>query len=351
MKKRNLIWLAVMAALLGWTAYTILKGQTPGELGAAIASADWRILALGIPVMALYLAFEAKSTHSILRALGSPQPFRKCYFYSCTGFFFSNITPSATGGQPAQVYYMNRDGVSVANGTIDMLLVTIGYHTSIVLYGGVALLTCGGLTEQLGGQVGFLLGVGFAVFIALNIAMILFLFLPNPARRLCRFGIRLAVRVRPSLDRARLEDRLDGYIEGYRQGAVVIRKTPKLLPKVLACSMGQMACTYLVPYLVYLAFGLGQFTLWQVCSLQVLCSIAVGYLPLPGAAGAAENVFLRGFQAIFGMGLVAPAMILSRTVSCYLMLVLTGLMTAVGHIRGRKLATGGCGDEEVEQAA
>ncbi len=333
MKKRNLIWLAVMAGLLGWTAYTILKGQTPAELADAILSADWRILILGIPVMALYIACEAKSTHSILRALGSPQPFRKCYFYSCTGFFFSNITPSATGGQPAQVYYMNRDGVSVANGTIDMLLVTIGYHTAIVLYGILALFLSGSLTEQLGGQVGFLLGVGFTVFIVLNIAMILFLFLPNPARRLCMFGIGVAVRVRPSLDRAKLEEKLDGYISGYRQGAVVIRKTPRLLPKVLACSLGQMACSYLVPYLVYRAFGLDGFSLFQVCALQVLVSIAVGYLPLPGSAGAAENVFLRGFLAIFGPALVAPAMILSRTVSCYLVLIVTGIITAVGHAR------------------
>ena len=336
MKKRDLICVAVMVLLLGWTAHTILKGQTPEELGQAILSADWRILLLGIPVMALFIGFEAKSTHSILRALGSPQPFRKCYFYSSVGFFFSNITPSATGGQPAQVYYMNRDGVSVANGTIDMLLVTIGYHTAILAYGVLALLTCGHLTERLGGQVGFLLGVGFTVFVVLNVAMILFLFLPNPARRLCLFCLNLAVRVRPTLNRAGLEEKLDGYISGYRQGAVVIRKTPGLLPKVLLCSLGQLGCTYLVPYLVYLAFGLGEASLWQVFSLQVLCSISVGYLPLPGAAGAAESVFLRGFQAIFGMALVAPAMILSRTVSCYLVLVVTGVVTAVGHLRGRR---------------
>ena len=41
-KKKNLIWVAVMAALLGWTVYTILKKQTPGQLAEAIASADWR---------------------------------------------------------------------------------------------------------------------------------------------------------------------------------------------------------------------------------------------------------------------------------------------------------------------
>lgn len=77
-------------------------------------SADWRILLIGVVLMAAFVAFEARSSHLILRALGTPQPYRRCYLYSSTGFFFSNITPSATGGQPAQIYYMNRDGVPVA---------------------------------------------------------------------------------------------------------------------------------------------------------------------------------------------------------------------------------------------
>lgn len=338
-QKKNWIWLAVMAALLGWTAYTILKEQTPGQLAAAITSADWRILLLAIPVMALFIGFEAKATHWILRALGRPQPYRKCYFYSCTGFFFSNITPSATGGQPAQMYYMNRDGVPPALGAIDMLLVTIGYHTAMVGYGALALLTHGELTEQLGGQIGFLLGMGFAIFFGLNVAMILFLFLPNPARKLCRALIRLAVRARPALDRAELEEKLDGHIEGYRQGAVLIRRTPSLLPKVLLMSAGQLACTYVMPYLIYRAFGMDSVSLWTAFSLQVLCAIAVGYLPLPGSAGAAEGVFLRGFAVIFGSGLVAPAMILSRTLSCYMVLIVTGIVTAAGHFRGRQPGT------------
>ncbi len=336
LKRKNLIWVALMAALLGWTAYTILKEQTPGQLAEAILSADWRVLLLGVPVMALFIGFEAKSTHWILRALDCPQPFRKCYFYSCTGFFFSNITPSATGGQPAQIYYMNRDGVPPASGTIDMLLITIGYHTAMVGYGVAALVTSQDLTERLGGRIGFLLGVGFMIFIVLNVVMILFLFRPDPARKLCRALIALAARVRPGMDRAAWEEKLDVQVEEYRRGAAVIRKTPSLFPRVLLMSAGQLGCSYGMPYLIYRAFGLTGAGLWEVFALQVLCTIAVGYLPLPGAAGAAENVFLRGFAVIFGAALVAPAMILSRTMSCYLVLVVTGIVTAVGHVRGRK---------------
>ena len=49
--KKNLIWLAVMAVLLGWTARTVFQSQTPGQLAHALGSADWRFLLLGLGLM------------------------------------------------------------------------------------------------------------------------------------------------------------------------------------------------------------------------------------------------------------------------------------------------------------
>ena len=340
MKKqtKNLLCGAAVAVLLAWTVYTILKEQTPGQLAGALLSADGRVLLLGLPLMALFLCCEAAATHAVLRALGCGQPFRRCAYYSCTGFFFSTITPSATGGQPAQILAMSRDGVPTASGALDMLLVTIGYNTAAMGWGIFALATAGGLTETLGGQVGLLLGAGLAVFALIDAAMLMFLFLPGPARRLLYGCIALGVRVYPRLDRAGLEAKADAHIAEYRRGAGLLRKAPGLLAWVLGLSALQLACSYAMPYVVYRAFGLSGFSLPQAVALQALCSLAVGYLPLPGSAGAAENVFLRGFLLIFGEGLVAPAMILSRTLSCYLVLATTAVVLLAGRTLRRRRA-------------
>ena len=334
---KNIACTGAVCALLAWTVYTIFQQQTPGQLAAALLSADWRILLLGVPLMALFVCCEAKATHSILRALGSAQPFRRCAYYSCVGFFFSTITPSATGGQPAQILAMGRDGVPTASGALDMLLVTIGYNTAAMGWGVFALCTAGHFTEGLGGQVGLLLGVGLAVFALIDAAMLMFLFLPGPAKRLLYGCIALAVRVCPRLGRAALEAKADAHIAEYRRGAQLLRKAPGLLAWVLGLSALQLACSYAMPYVVYRAFGLSGFSLWEVMALQALCAIAVGYLPLPGSAGAAENVFLRGFLLVYGQGLVAPAMILSRTLNCYLVLIATAIVLAAGRgLRRRK---------------
>ena len=334
-KVKNTLCAGVVLVLLAWTARTILREQTPGQLGAAMLSADWLVLLLGVPLMAAFLCCEAGATHAVLRALGCPQPFRRCAYYSGTGFFFSTITPSATGGQPAQAVAMKRDGVPAASGALDMLLVTIGYNTSAMVWGVAALFAADGLTERLGGRVGLLLGLGLAVFALLDAAMFLLLFLPGPAKKLLYGCIALGVRVLPRLDREGLENRAEAQLAEYRQGARLIRRSPALLARVVGLSMVQLGCSYAIPYVVYRAFGLSGFSLWEIMALQALCSIAVGYLPLPGSAGAAENVFLRGFLLIYGEGLVAPAMILTRTMSCYLVLLATGIVLTAGRVLRR----------------
>jgi len=328
---KNALCGGAVLALLAWTVYTILQQQTPGQLAAALLGADWRFLLLGVPLMALFLCCEAKATHFILRALGCPQPFRRCAYYSSVGFFFSTITPSATGGQPAQVLAMSKDGTPAASGALDMLLVTIGYNTAAMAWGVFALFTAGSLTERLGGQVGLLLGLGLAVFGLLDVAMFLFLFLPGPARKLLYGCIALAAKLYPPLDRAGLEKLADEHLREYCRGADLIRRSPALLAQVVGLSMAQLGCSYAIPYVVYRAFGLTGFSLWEMMALQALCSIAVGYLPLPGSAGAAENVFLRSFLLAFGEMLVAPAMILTRTLSCYLVLAAAGIVLAAGR--------------------
>lgn len=56
---KNIACTGAVCALLAWTVYTIFQQQTPGQLAAALLSADWRILLLGVPLMALFVCCEA----------------------------------------------------------------------------------------------------------------------------------------------------------------------------------------------------------------------------------------------------------------------------------------------------
>jgi hypothetical protein len=55
-------------------------------------------------------------------------------------------------------------------------------------------------------------------------------------------------------------------------------------------------------------------------------------LPLPGAAGVTEGCFLYMFSGLFGEELVKPALLLSRGLTFYAVLVVGGIVTLATHI-------------------
>lgn len=333
---KRLAWWAALAGLMAWTVHVVLRSQSPGELIAAMGRLRAEYLLLAVGLMGVYLCSEALCTAQILKTLGSPMPLRRCLGYSCAGFYFSTVTPSATGGQPMQVYYMARDGVPGAHGALDMLLVTICFQVVSAGYALVSFLYFPNLVEGLGGGLGVLLGLGLAMTLFLTALMVACLIQPRwmavPAMGIIDLLSRVAGEDRAALWRGRVQRQLDNY----GQGAAILRSKPTLIPRLLGLTTVQLGALYLVPYMMYLGFGLTGHTAAQMVAMQAMLSVAVAFLPLPGGMGAAESVFLQAFGLFFGADLVAPAMVLSRGVSCYGTLALTGAATLALHLHRRR---------------
>ena len=334
MKRRKWLWGVLMAALLGWTVYMLLHDQSPADLWAGLRAARGVLLLAGLGLMLLYLCCEAASTWLILRTLGTPAPPLRCLGYACVGFYFSTVTPSSTGGQPMQIWSMTRDGIPGAHATLDMLLISICYQLAAALYALVGCFCFPGLSGRLGKGLWALLVFGFVTALGLAALMTLLLIRPGWCVRLADWGTALLGRLPFVRDPAALRARLDGPIAQYAQGGKLLWRRPTLLPRLLLLSIAQLTCLYLVPWTVYRAFGLTGHNALELAVLQALMAVAVGFLPLPGATGAAESAFLKGFAAFFGP-LVTPAVVLSRGISCYGMLVVTGAATLILHLRRR----------------
>ena len=62
-------------------------------------------------------------------------------------------------------------------------------------------------------------------------------------------------------------------------------------------------------------------------TLQAMISVASDMLPLPGGMGVSENLFLVIFEPVFGEELVLPGMVISRGISYYSQMIISGIMT------------------------
>lgn len=331
--KKKYIWSGLfLAALFALTLYYLLRGDGLWQLCRAVQQANPIWLAAGLAVMIGFVACEAWNTRLVMRPLCGKVPFLHCLKYAFAGFYFSAITPSASGGQLAQMVLMAKDNIEVPHSALCYLMIGAVYQVSMLLYAGVMLLLKGYLLGAAKGYVLLLFGLGAAFNLLLVTLMVLAMFWQPAAEKLVMGGIKLLEKChivrRGEAVRAAARKQLDGYCEG----AQLLRRRPALVLQMLLITLLQLTCMYSIPAFVYAALGLSGHSALDMIALQSVLVVAVSSLPLPGAVGASESVFLQMSADIFTAALAPAGVLLSRGISFYAMLLISGGLTAMFSI-------------------
>lgn len=332
---KNLYGLLLLAALVAGTLFYLLRRQPLSRLWAALSSLRPGYVLLGLGLMFCFVGCEALCTRLILGRLGHRTPYHRCLGYSFTGFCVSSITPSSTGGQPAQIYYMSRDGVPAAHGSLNMMLIAVCYQVVSFCYMVAAVFLLPQVRHGLGMGLGVLLLYGGLVTLVLTAGMLAMMFLPGLTRKLTSGVLTLGVKLRVIRREERVRESLARQMEEYGRGARCIRENLGLLPVLLGLTILQLTALYAVPFVVYLGFGLRGMSLLQMAGAQAMIAMAVGLLPLPGAVGAAEGSALRVYTLFFGPALATPAVLAARGISFYSFLLISAVVALGVHFRTR----------------
>ena len=335
-KGKRLAGGVLLLALIVLTFYLLLRNQPISQLLDVLGQVRPGYVVLGLGLMFVFVGSEAMCSKLILGRLGHRLPYRRCLGFSFVGFYVSSITPSAPGGQPAQLYYLSKNGVPAAHGTLDMMMIAVCYQVTVLLYAAAAAIAMPGMISAMGTGMGLLLLYGTAVMLALTAGMLCFMFLPNAARRLMRGLMNLGVRLRLVRNRTNAEERLERQMTEYRSGAACFKKNASLVPVLLGLNLVQLTALYLVPFVVYKAFGLSGHGVLELVGAQALLTLATSSLPLPGAVGATEGGFVTLFALFFGASLVTPAVLVSRGISFYAFLLLSGCITLAVHLSTKR---------------
>lgn len=111
--RKQLLNIAFLVLLIGVTLTVVFVSQDIDlhDIGVFLSSCNvWYIVGAFGGLLG-YIIFEAISLHIIARTVGHKPKFASSVAYSTSDLYYSAITPSASGGQPASMYYMVRDGV------------------------------------------------------------------------------------------------------------------------------------------------------------------------------------------------------------------------------------------------
>ena len=333
--KKNLkfiVQILFLVALLGVTFFQLLKGEELSDIWTTIKLANPGYLLLGVAMVLIFVGCEAVIIYYMMYALKKKIPFSSCTKYSFIGFFFSCITPFASGGPPAQAYYMSKDHIDVPIASLVLMIVTVMYKFVLVLIGAFLLLFYRPFVNQFMPDTKFWLDLGLVLNSGCVAVIFMLIFSPKLTGRFMYFGLNLLEKLHLLKQKEKRLRRLSTAMDKYKESAYFFRKNKGVVFHVLLISVFQRVCLFYTTYIVYRAFGFHQYSAFEIVTLQAVISIAVDMLPLPGGVGAAEALFLSMFTPIFGSGLVLSGMLLSRGISYYTLLLIGALVTIYAHI-------------------
>lgn len=332
-KKQNLIWLLLFPLLAAFTLWGIistsrsfswerfqqyLTSMSPGWLAAAIAA------------MLSYIVMEGVSLRFICARLGHRPGPGQALTWSATDIFFSALTPSATGGQPAAAVLMLKNKVPGHICTVALLLNLILYTLSILVIGPVFILLYPSLLNRFSTVSLCFIGAGILIQLALSVLFMLLILKPRLVGRAAAWGIRLLSKLHLVSDGKLWLDALEAKMPDYAACSAAVAKDRWLVTGAFACNLLQRLSLLLVPFFVYLGTNGVPAKAPMAIAIQSCVVLGSNAMPLPGAMGVADYLFLDGYSNLVSDTVCME--LLSRGISFYGCFLLCGLVVLVGRI-------------------
>ena len=314
----------------------VLIVQLSGNAKSVIApTINWKYIALLIGVVAGLILVDTLKILVMIHA--STKKFRPFLAYktSALGKYYDNITPMSTGGQPFQIFYMNKRGIrgDVATG-IPLVKFIMWQITYVIICSFVLIYN----TVEFGGSVANPIIITIAwIAIAVNLIMFLTVVLLSISKKT---GPRIVIAILKLLSKMHIIKnyqktfrKVMRFVLNYQKTFRNLLKKPLVLIVELLLAATDIIVYNLIPFIVCLAFVpksvilAKDITLFKTFIQAVMCSLSLFFVPTPGSSGGAEGVFWAIFGGLFGGEVIWPVLV--WRIATYYIYLLQGLLVLV----------------------
>ena len=138
MKKYKLnIFILVCVSLL--IMFLVMKDDF-NDIMTNLLNTNIFYLLVALLLMILNILFQSFSMHLYLKEIDNNYKLKDTFILMISAQFFNAITPFSSGGQPFQVYLLNKQGIGVGQSANALLQNFLSYQLSLILMGTSAII-------------------------------------------------------------------------------------------------------------------------------------------------------------------------------------------------------------------
>lgn len=334
----------IMVLLFFITVKFVFNGLDIEKITTGLKSIKQNYLILGILLSLTYLIFEATNTKNILKFFGYDIKIIKTLKYAVIGFFFSAITPSATGGQPMQVYYMKKDNIKISHSIITLMLEFVAFQIVTVIIAFIGLIKNYYFIDGKDSALSYVIYTGIFLNIIFML-IVVFAIVSNRFLKLLLVIVKNIIIYIPIIKDK--DEKYISFVKGlndYRKASKFLRENKDLLLKVFPITSIQVVSLYSIAYIIYRGFGFIEFNYIKVLLIQALTSVATTSMPLPGAMGISEIINKFLFGEIYPIATIDIAVFVTRGINFYILFMFSALFFFISNI-GKIFNNKGADDE------
>ncbi|MBR5970652.1 MAG: flippase-like domain-containing protein [Lachnospiraceae bacterium] len=355
-KDKRILWtvIAVVIAIMSIIAVRANSGGVTFEETMELlrnASPLW--MAMAVLCMLGYIVFEAMSLKFLLAGAGYRRPLIKNILYSAGDVYFSAITPSASGGQPATAVLMVMDKIPGAVVTVILIANLVLYTSAIVVIGIFCLIVRARVFMHFSLFSKILIIGSLIVLMVLTVLLYGLLrrgsILKNMGHRLIAFLTKIHLMHHPE----KWQARLDKMVGDYQKCADLLAGKKSVIWSAFFCNLLQRASQITVSLMVFYALRGHEARSLSLWAVQAFAQVGSNVVPIPGGMGLADYLMLDGFAGMFPREYAFQLGIISRALSFYTCAILCAVIAMIGYLLLRRhgAETAEEAMEEVKQAS
>ena len=329
--KKKALWAVVSLFLAVFTIWFMVyrSGMSISDFMESIAHSNKGWLSLGVICMFSFIFFEGVSLLQIVKTCGYPQKIRRGFLYSAGDTYFSAITPSGTGGQPAIIFFMMKDGIPGAVITATLVINFIAFNVGLLFFGVVGFLLAPNVFMNYSPMCKAFIIAGFVIFLTLFILGVLMIRKRELIFRLAMKFIGFLHKIHLVKRQERIQKKLEKVMEEYKTCVNVVAGHKGMWFNACLMNILQRFVQIVVTVFSYRALG-GMGPIRELFSTQCFATIGATCIPIPGAIGISDYLMIEGYMNLMEHDFAFQVQMLSRGLSFYCCIIVSGITLMIG---------------------
>ncbi|MBR4672343.1 MAG: flippase-like domain-containing protein [Bacilli bacterium] len=336
MNKKNTKSIIIILLIMAIVLYFIMKDDFQDIVDNLLSANKWLIM-VGVILIIGYWLLRALALYIVVKKYKKDIKYSKMLHQILITQFFNGITPFATGGEPMQVYMLNKSGVKVAQATNIIVQEFIMYQAALVLVGLIALILNFAFDICNVNPVLFnLILIGFIINIGVGVISLFISFSKKFSTFLVNFCLKVGIKLRLIKDKEKTTEIWNEKVKEYNASGTMLKENKKLFFTCVFVNLLALIIFYLIPFFVFMSMG-QNVGVMEVIVLSAFILLVGNFVPLPGGSGGIEGAFLEFFKTIIPFvdtreAILKSALIIWRVITYYFGIVIGGV--ALGFFKG-----------------